>query len=384
MMKSYLRYAPSHSFGAICSPSSNAIFDFSGNLILTAAVEEVCVWNARQASKVSSLKPEQSNYPFTLPGEVTFIERSSDKCTVAVGYSNGQIRLFNLITNALIGTFKGHRTGVSCLCYEVDNNSTILASGGKDSDIYLWDIIAMSGLCKLRGHKDVVTSVRFFSKGQQRMLVSASKDTLIKVWDLVTEYCVQTIVGHRSEVWCMAIRSIGDSFLLLTGSSDDLIRGYTTSAIAANESEGVVELPLTEGAIVLDYIGSVTRQFGMDKCTNISFNESGDVIVVQSSGKNVELFSVRDDTRAKKKMKRRLKRLREKMASAEAKETSTDGVHSVWQDEEGDKDRVDEAVVDKERVLLGDVLLKHETIRCGHRVRSSVFRCDRYCNTPRN
>lgn len=43
MMKSYLRYEPSHSFGVICSPSSNATFDFSGNLILTAAVEEVTV-----------------------------------------------------------------------------------------------------------------------------------------------------------------------------------------------------------------------------------------------------------------------------------------------------------------------------------------------------
>ena len=41
MMKSYLRYEPSHSFGVICSPSSNATFDFSGNLILTAAVEDV-------------------------------------------------------------------------------------------------------------------------------------------------------------------------------------------------------------------------------------------------------------------------------------------------------------------------------------------------------
>lgn len=52
MMKSYLRFEPKKSFGVISSPQCNVIYDFTGNLAFTGAVQDVCVWNLRQASQV--------------------------------------------------------------------------------------------------------------------------------------------------------------------------------------------------------------------------------------------------------------------------------------------------------------------------------------------
>jgi hypothetical protein len=51
-MKSYLRYEPKKAFGIIASPQSNVSYDFSGNLAITGAAQDVCVWNLRQAVQV--------------------------------------------------------------------------------------------------------------------------------------------------------------------------------------------------------------------------------------------------------------------------------------------------------------------------------------------
>jgi U3 small nucleolar RNA-associated protein 12 len=247
----------------------------------------VCIWNARQASKVAALRPDIANYPYDLPGEVTHIERSTDKTTLAVGYSTGEIRVFNFINKSIVATFKAHRSGVSYLSYDDGNSSSLLASGGKDSDIYIWDMVSMCGVCKLRGHKDVVTSVKFLTKGVQKLLVSVSKDTLLKVWDLSTQYCIQTIVGHRSEIWTMAMfRYPNNHSLLITGSSDSLLRGY---AVVMDEEGAEETVHLGDDERVLEHIGCIERQFGLDKCGSIHFNEGGTVIAVQSSGKNVEV-----------------------------------------------------------------------------------------------
>lgn len=50
-MKSYLRYSPERTFGVISS-ECNAIYDFSGKLAITGAIQDVGVWNIRQSTMV--------------------------------------------------------------------------------------------------------------------------------------------------------------------------------------------------------------------------------------------------------------------------------------------------------------------------------------------
>jgi U3 small nucleolar RNA-associated protein 12 len=51
-MKSYLRFEPKKTFGVISSPQCNVVYDFSGNLAISAALQDVTVWNLRQALQV--------------------------------------------------------------------------------------------------------------------------------------------------------------------------------------------------------------------------------------------------------------------------------------------------------------------------------------------
>ena len=61
-MKSYLRYEPKKSFGVIASPQCNIAYDCSGNLAITGALQEISVWNIRQANQVSFLQRLEHDY----------------------------------------------------------------------------------------------------------------------------------------------------------------------------------------------------------------------------------------------------------------------------------------------------------------------------------
>ena len=47
MVKAYLRYELSSSWGVVCS-NSNIIYDRSGKYLITAALENVTLWNPKQ------------------------------------------------------------------------------------------------------------------------------------------------------------------------------------------------------------------------------------------------------------------------------------------------------------------------------------------------
>ena len=58
--------------------------------------------------------------------EVSCLAANPDKEHLAVGYSDGTIKVFNLMTGESTITFSGHRSAVSCLHYK---DKMLLASG---------------------------------------------------------------------------------------------------------------------------------------------------------------------------------------------------------------------------------------------------------------
>lgn len=53
MVKAYLRYEQAASFGVISS-NSNVVYNTDGKTVLTAALENVAVWNVKTASQVGA------------------------------------------------------------------------------------------------------------------------------------------------------------------------------------------------------------------------------------------------------------------------------------------------------------------------------------------
>jgi len=53
MVQAYLRYEQAASFGVICS-NSNVVYDRTGRLLITAALENIAIWNIKQGTLVRS------------------------------------------------------------------------------------------------------------------------------------------------------------------------------------------------------------------------------------------------------------------------------------------------------------------------------------------
>jgi U3 small nucleolar RNA-associated protein 12 len=195
-----------------------------------------------------------------------------------------------------------------------------------------------------------VTALAFFSSRGISFIASVSKDTLLKVWDMTTQYCVQSIVGHRCEIWSLA--NISSANLLVTGSSDEFLRGYTYNTESSSESSG-----LQDEEVILVYSGLIKRAVGgVDRCTGLALNAEQSLLVAQSHGKAVEVFTIRDRAAAKKKLSRRLKRLREKLSKEDA---NTEEV-----------DAPDELI---STISISDWLESVSSIRCTSRVRSAAM-----------
>lgn len=150
---------------------------------------------------------KEPSYPYATGGEASILKRSPsrDNPMVAVGYTNGVVRLFNYLTESLVCSLKGHRSAITSLCY--DDDGALLVTGSGDSDIVLWDLVTHTALSRLRGHKDAIHGVGFIApvalpsdatgamNKTRRLLVSVSKDTLLKVRPIITP------LSHVSKVY---------------------------------------------------------------------------------------------------------------------------------------------------------------------------------------
>lgn len=83
MLKSYLEYELTHTFGGITSQPSNIVFDSTGKCAFTGSLEYVNLWNLRQGSVVSSFSEKSKKKE----AKVSLIRLSPDGTRIAVGYA---------------------------------------------------------------------------------------------------------------------------------------------------------------------------------------------------------------------------------------------------------------------------------------------------------
>ncbi|XP_023544503.1 WD repeat-containing protein 3-like [Cucurbita pepo subsp. pepo] len=314
MVKTYLRYEPAAAFGVIVSIDSNITYDSSGKHLIAPALEKIGVWNVRQGVCTKNLTPTQGSRGPSLA--VTSVA-SAPSFLIASGYADGSIRIWDADKGTCETTLHGHKGAVTVLRY--NKLGSMLASGSKDNDIILWDAVGETGLFRLRGHRDQVTDLIFLDSSKK--LVSSSKDKFLRVWNLETQHCMQIVGGHHSEIWSMDIDP--DERFLVTGSADqelrffttkhDLVAGKSVDESNANGTEKDRDQSTQSKWEVLKLFGEIMRQ-SKDRVSTVRFNKSGNLLACQVAGKTVELFNVLDETEAKHKAKRRIKRKKEKKA----------------------------------------------------------------------
>lgn len=314
LTKQYLRYLPFSQFGVVASQRCNVVFlslrNSKTRYVASGSCENVNIWDVKTNRKVMVLKGEKH--------AATVLAKSPNSQNLAVGYSDGAIRIFSLLTSEVLVTYSGHSSAVSCIAY--DDQGMRLASGSNNSEVIAWDLVNECGLCKLKGHKDQITACRFVKK--RNMLITSSKDTFIKWWDLDTEHCFKTMVGHRAEVWDFVLTP--DDDFLITGSSDSSLRVWKVEYNDINDLEPLEKKQridsededehetLSRGyGVVCTRFGSFLRE-ETDRVISLRLSSDGRLIVCHGSNKNIELFKVRSDDEIKTHLKKKLKKLKRK------------------------------------------------------------------------
>lgn len=108
--------------------------------------------------------------------------------------------------------------GVKSMAFSSDGKT--IATGYRDGRIFLWDVQSGYERHILNGHSRDIASVTFSPDGQT--LASGSWDSTIKLWEVSTGKLKQTIPGHRDLVYSVAYSSDGRS--LASTSADGTLR----------------------------------------------------------------------------------------------------------------------------------------------------------------
>ncbi|KAI9741106.1 MAG: hypothetical protein M1834_002819 [Cirrosporium novae-zelandiae] len=380
MVKSYLKYERSKTFGVITSPSANIVWtadDESHNAIsrktgagkaVVGANEELFCWDLKKGELLVRCRDPDCN------SRVTAIAQSkADKDLFAAGYDDGSIRIWDMRIAEVIISFNGHRSGITTLSF--DEVGVILASGSRDTDIIIWDLVAEVGLFKLRGHKDQITALHFIplpaappteadgeieekalttnghvNEDHPGFLLTTGKDSFIKLWDLSSQHCIETHVAQTNgECWAMGVYP--DDAGCITAGNDGELKMWSISHM--NLLAAAKDITESGETKVLKEHGIINRQ-GRDRPLGVRFHPRMDYFAVHGSEKAVEIWRVRSEVEIQKVLARKRKRRREKAAEAEGKDGKV----------------ITEDINDLGPPEVSDVFVQHLVVRTGGKVRS--------------
>ncbi|XP_075216080.1 WD repeat-containing protein 3 [Lycorma delicatula] len=310
LTKQYLRYTPANKCNIIASSGCNIAFltlkGVEGRYVATGGSEDVIVWDLRLSEKALVLPGEKH--------EVTYVAVNQYRESIAVGYTDGTLKTFDLESGDNISIFSGHKTAITTIKY--DKQGHRMATGAKDTDIVVWDVVAECGLQRLSGHKGIITQLEFYK--DQNILISASKDSFIKFWNIIAGHCFKTIAGHLTEVWGLCLVRNGD--FVIAGSTDSELRVWQ---IKQNDEktdhknfsllgEDALDLP---SSLECSKVGSVLRA-GRGRVNSMVTDTTGEIFAVHGLENNLEIFQFLSESESKEKLKKRLRKERSKALKA--------------------------------------------------------------------
>ena len=192
------------------SPINSIAFSPNNPLLASASADSaIQLWNLNTNTLQATLRGHTS--------DVLSVAFSHDGSLLVSGSADDTVRLWNPLTETLQATLRGHTSDVLSVAFSPDGS--LLASGSSDSTIRLWNPITETLEATLEAHMDSVLSVAFSPDGT--LLASGSDDGLVGLWDTHTE-TLQATLGHESPVLSVAFSP--DSDLLATGSTDGVAR----------------------------------------------------------------------------------------------------------------------------------------------------------------
>ena len=193
-------------------------FSPDGRWLASAGKTEVVLWDL-----IASGRPTASPL---MNGEPVFsLAFGPDSRTLAVGYADGRIRLWDVATrqaSELAGP--GEDRQANSMAFSRDGHW--LASARMDRTVVVWDV-STSQPITLTGHTDSVETVAFSTDGT--LLASGSRDKSVRLWDVATgQQQGSALAAHAN--WVMGVAFQPDSRRLASAGYDGNVILWDTAA----------------------------------------------------------------------------------------------------------------------------------------------------------
>ncbi len=240
--------------GTNCHPASIRVFDVSnGNITWDYEVSSkfMCIMGVGFSSNskyIAAIEEFGNIFIFDNSGAVPFmidtiktgttygfsvaISPANDK--VAVGCSNGKLKIYNIPGGSLSNDISAHSSWVTSVTYSPDGTKVV--TGGNDNKLKVW---SNSGalLQTCTGHTDDITGIKITP--DNKFIVSSAKDDKIKIWNIATGALVQTISGHTADVNGIDISP--DGSMLVSASSDNSCKIWDINSGSLYRTFGVAD-----------------------------------------------------------------------------------------------------------------------------------------------
>ncbi|KAK1274511.1 Protein FIZZY-RELATED 1 [Acorus gramineus] len=166
------------------------------NILATALGNTVYLYDAgKNEVQILTEVDHEDDYP-------TSVAWSCDGLTLAIGFNNSMIEIWDPKTSRLVRSIEAHSSRVGSLSWK----HQILTSGSHDTSIINHDVRAYRAAYVLKGHSGEVCGLKWSeSKG---LLASGGNDNLVHVWEenMVSSKWLHRFDEHRAAVkalaWC--------------------------------------------------------------------------------------------------------------------------------------------------------------------------------------
>ena len=140
--------------------------------------KSVVFWNTEDVSKVGMLR---DSYTESL---ASF--KKDDLHILAVGYSDGNIKMWNLVSREAICTLRGHNSGFSAMQVMEIEERMYFINGSSDGAVKVWDLDSYIMLKSFKYGIGRINTLQAFAKNDKNY-IAVGGDNGVEVWCL-TQY----------------------------------------------------------------------------------------------------------------------------------------------------------------------------------------------------